>query len=198
MDPIPTTGAHALENGALEVPCRIRVGPVGKSPTQVARATLGQDLKHLPHLASIIYAWGVAFFRYIALRFGRYVQNNPLRFVLQATTGVISIAALITVPVLGAIGFGTIGPVAGSVAAGWQASIGAVEAGSLFALCQSAAMGGAAATGLAVTGAATGVASGVTSVKALLPNSDRLREMFGFAAGKPRRNAGSHSDGLSD
>ena len=37
-------------------------------------------------------------------------------------------------------GFSSIGPVAGSVAAGWQASMGAVAAGSWFATLQSAAM----------------------------------------------------------
>lgn len=39
-----------------------------------------------------------------------------------------------------AIGFGALGPIAGSIAAGWQASIGAVSAGSVFSTMQSAAM----------------------------------------------------------
>ncbi len=37
-----------------------------------------------------------------------------------------------------------VGPVAGSIAAGWQASLGSVASGSLFAFLQSAAMGGVA------------------------------------------------------
>ncbi|KAH8980745.1 hypothetical protein EDB86DRAFT_2978725 [Lactarius hatsudake] len=45
--------------------------------------------------------------------------------------------------VLGLIGFSAIGPVAGSIAAGSQAAIGNVAAGSLFATLQSIAMGGA-------------------------------------------------------
>ncbi|OJJ65552.1 hypothetical protein ASPBRDRAFT_532697 [Aspergillus brasiliensis CBS 101740] len=58
--------------------------------------------------------------------------------------------ALATAPIagpaiLGAAGFGATGPVAASLAALWQSSIGAVQAGSLFATLQSAAMGGAAA-----------------------------------------------------
>ncbi|CAK45793.1 hypothetical protein M747DRAFT_318148 [Aspergillus niger ATCC 13496] len=58
--------------------------------------------------------------------------------------------ALATAPIagpaiLGAAGFGATGPVAASFAAVWQSSIGAVQAGSLFATLQSAAMGGAAA-----------------------------------------------------
>jgi len=74
-------------------------------------------------------------------RFQRYVHEHPLRFGLQVAGGLFSIAALITVPILGAVGFTAAGPAAGTAAAAWQASIGLVEAGSLFALCQSAAMG---------------------------------------------------------
>ncbi|KAH9976282.1 hypothetical protein BGW80DRAFT_1167856, partial [Lactifluus volemus] len=52
--------------------------------------------------------------------------------------------APILVPVgLGLIGFSAIGPVAGSLAAIIQAGIGNVMAGSLFAIAQSIAMGGA-------------------------------------------------------
>jgi hypothetical protein len=49
--------------------------------------------------------------------------------------------------VLGAVGFSTTGPVAGSLAAGWQSSIGLVQAGSIFAWCQSVAMGGTSIVG---------------------------------------------------
>lgn len=125
----------------------------------------------------LIYAcWSAEFGDYVALgKFVRYVQDNPARFALQATCAVISTAALITIPVLGAIGFSGIGPVAGTVAAGWQASIGAVEAGSLFALCQSAAMGGAAATGLIATGAGAGAAAAAATG---LPRMLSLRKTF--------------------
>lgn len=44
--------------------------------------------------------------------------------------------------VLAAVGFGPTGPVAQSIAAGIQSSIGSVSAGSAFAILQSAAMGG--------------------------------------------------------
>jgi len=130
------------------------------------RATMFPGLEDLPAIYhGLIYAcWSAEFGRYIALgRFRRYVHDNPYRFTLQAATGVLSTAALVTVPVLGIIGFSAIGPVAGSVAAGWQASIGAVEAGSLFAFCQSAAMGGAAAAGLTTAGI-SGLATGVVDV----------------------------------
>lgn len=66
------------------------------------------------------------------------------------------------------MGFGAAGPIAGSAAAGWQASIGLVEAGSIFAWCQSAAMGGAAVGGILATGlAGAGVAVGAALTGAL-------------------------------
>lgn len=66
------------------------------------------------------------------------------------------------------IGFSAAGPVAGSVAAGWQGSIGLVQAGSLFAWCQSAAMGGAAVTGIIAAGASgLTAAAGATALQAL-------------------------------
>ncbi|KAJ6561116.1 hypothetical protein DFH09DRAFT_1160505 [Mycena vulgaris] len=50
--------------------------------------------------------------------------------------------ALLAAPVLGLAGFSSIGPVAGTLAASIQASIGSVAAGSSFAVAQSIAMGG--------------------------------------------------------
>lgn len=91
-----------------------------------------------------------------------------------------SVAAL---PILGAAGFAAAGPVAGSAAAAWQSSIGLVQAGSLFAWCQSAAMGGAAVGGIVACGAAggsvalaatgAGVAGGQTEL-----TPEKLKEMF--------------------
>ena len=52
--------------------------------------------------------------------------------------------------VIAATGFGTLGPIAGTTAAAWQASVGNVAAGGLFATLQSAGMGGAAALGAVV------------------------------------------------
>jgi hypothetical protein len=136
------------------------------------------DLTELPALVQcLIYAcWSAEFGRHITLnKFGQYVEDNPVRFALQVTGAVVSTAALITVPILGAVGFSAIGPVAGSAAAGWQAAIGAVEAGSLFAFCQSAAMGGAAAAGLA--GAGAGGAAAAVAASAL-PGASSLRDIF--------------------
>ena len=53
---------------------------------------------------------------------------------MVATMVVAGAATWIAAPlVLGAVGFGAAGPVGGSLAAMWQAGIGSVEAGSLFA-----------------------------------------------------------------
>ncbi len=54
------------------------------------------------------------------------------------------------------MGFSALGPVASTAAAGWKASLGIVEAGSLLPWCQSAAMGGAAVNAIIATGAAGG------------------------------------------
>ena len=93
------------------------------------------------------------------------------------------IASLVALPILGAAGFAAAGPVAGSAATAWQSSIGLVQAGSVFAWCQSAAMGGAAVNGIVALGAAGGsvalAATGAGVVggqTALTP--EKLKEMF--------------------
>jgi len=119
--------------------------------------------------------WSAEFGHYIALgKFRQYVHDNPARFTLQVASATIGVAALATIPVLGAIGFSPLGPVGGSIAAGWQSSIGAVEAGSLFAFCQSAAMGGVTASRLIGAGSTIAVAA------SRLPNASSLslRETF--------------------
>ncbi|KAM3067051.1 hypothetical protein ACMFMG_011830 [Clarireedia jacksonii] len=90
------------------------------------------------------------------------------RFGFQVLGGVVSAASLATVPLLGAVGFSAVGPVAGSAAAAWQSSIGVVEAGSIFAWCQSAAMGGAALGGIFGAGVGgAGVFAAATAAGAL-------------------------------
>jgi hypothetical protein len=76
-------------------------------------------------------------------------------------------ASVVAVPVLGAAGFAATGPVVGSAAAAWQSSIGLVEAGSLIAWCQSAAMGGAALNGIFSFGVAGAGVAGVATVPAI-------------------------------
>jgi len=138
------------------------------------------EIDNLPvHVQCLIYAcWSAEFGRYITLnKFVRYVEDNPARFALQVTGAVASTVAFITVPVLGVIGFSAIGPAAGTAAAAWQSSIGLVNAGSLFALCQSAAMGGAAAAGLTSVGAGAGVIAIAASGLPGFPASS-LRDVF--------------------
>ncbi|KAI9657390.1 MAG: hypothetical protein M1821_003072 [Bathelium mastoideum] len=68
---------------------------------------------------------------------------------------------LLTGPLLGLLGFGALGPVAGSIAAWLQSVISPVAGGSLFAILQSAGMGGVGAlvvNGVAAAAGAIGVA----------------------------------------
>ena len=92
-------------------------------------------------------------------------------------------ASLVALPILGAAGFAAAGPVAGSAAAAWQSSFGLVQAGSVFAWCQSAAMGGAAVNGILAVGATGGglaaAATGAGFVRGqttLTP--EKMKEMF--------------------
>jgi hypothetical protein len=89
-------------------------------------------------------------------------------FGFQVLGGIATLASIAALPILGAVGFAAAGPVAGSAAAAWQSSLGLVQAGSFFAWCQSAVMGGAAVGGILVTGlAGGGVAVGATIAGAL-------------------------------
>lgn len=84
--------------------------------------------------------------------------------------------------ILAAMGFSAVGPVAGSFAAGWQAGIGSVAAGSLFAFLQSAAMGGAAIglfTGIGAVGvlfASVGVGASVDIRKKFAETGEIISE----------------------
>ncbi|KAI9741615.1 MAG: hypothetical protein M1835_003090 [Candelina submexicana] len=81
-----------------------------------------------------------------------HVKSHPYLTALQASGLLISATALGAPTLLGAAGFGALGPVANSAAAAWQSSQGIVQAGSLFSWLQSAAMGGAAAGSIATAG----------------------------------------------
>jgi len=72
------------------------------------------------------------------------------------TTAGAFLAPVVLTAGLGVIGFSAVGPVAGSIAAGLQAGIGNVAAGSLFAMAQSAAMGGAVSSVVTAAGALGG------------------------------------------
>jgi len=103
--------------------------------------------------------------RLFTTKVSRYIRKHPW----QTTFLLLSILSILVVPViLPAIGFSPIGPVAGSLASAWQASIGVVAAGTPFAFLQGAAMGGAAA-GLfyGIGGAGLAVVAGTKVVGAV-------------------------------
>ncbi|KAH9001180.1 hypothetical protein EDB92DRAFT_1825226 [Lactarius akahatsu] len=67
------------------------------------------------------------------------------RLVILVAVGVIAgivLTPVVAPPILHALGFSAIGPVAGTAAAAMQAGIGNVAAGSFFAMAQGVAMGG--------------------------------------------------------
>lgn len=99
---------------------------------------------------------------------GNYAKAHPLLTGIQVVGLGLSAISFLTIPVLGAIGFTVAGPAAGSAAAAWQAWIGAVQAGSLFAWCQSAAMGGAAVGGVQMAGVAGAALMQAASVPGLV------------------------------
>ena len=92
-----------------------------------------------------------------------HVKAQPIRSGITAFGILVFTAASLINPALGVAGFSAMGPLAGSFAAAWQSSIGLVQAGTFFAWCQSAAMGGAAAgmitgaQGLGLSAAALGI-----------------------------------------
>ncbi|KAI9465363.1 hypothetical protein BJY52DRAFT_1221020 [Lactarius psammicola] len=79
-----------------------------------------------------------------------------------ATTGVV-LTPIVAPAALGVVGFSAAGPVAGTMAAGIQAGIGNVVAGSLFATAQSVAMGGAIPAVVSAAGAGLGAVGGAVA-----------------------------------
>ncbi|KAG6292917.1 hypothetical protein E4U09_003232 [Claviceps aff. purpurea] len=75
-------------------------------------------------------------------------EEKALTAALVGTGGLVAVPGLIAAPMLGLLGFGSLGPGAGTVAALIQSLIGNITAASLFAMLQSAGMGGAGALAL--------------------------------------------------
>ncbi|KAM7216266.1 hypothetical protein V8F06_008385 [Rhypophila decipiens] len=90
----------------------------------------------------------------------KWAKENPLTAASGVVAGgglaVVVAPALVTAPLLGLAGFGSSGIVGGSMAAGIQAGIGNVVAGSTFATLTSAGMGGYGAAAVAAAGQAVG------------------------------------------
>lgn len=74
--------------------------------------------------------------------FSNWVREHPEQFALIVSGIILVTFAFLSPTILAAVGFGSAGPVAQSIAAGIQSSIGSVPAGSAFAILQSASMGG--------------------------------------------------------
>ncbi|CAG9941536.1 unnamed protein product, partial [Clonostachys rosea f. rosea IK726] len=97
-------------------------------------------------------------------------NDNPKLFYTAAGVVTFAAAAPLAMPaVLGAAGFSSIGPVAGSMAAGLQSAGWAGGAGTVFSTVQSAAMGGygvsVVAGSFTAAGAAVGGAAGAAAAK---------------------------------
>ncbi|KAF7953378.1 hypothetical protein EAE96_006584 [Botrytis aclada] len=138
----------------------------------IALGCFPEDLWNLPITPKILGCFCPGFIEeMLSLRkkgIKNYIKNHPYRFGFQVLGGVVGIASVAAVPVLGAVGFSAAGPIAGSAAAAWQSGIGLVEAGSIFAWCQSAAMGGAAVGGIIGVGVGgAGVLAVATGLSAL-------------------------------
>lgn len=107
-----------------------------------------------------------------------YAKAHPVLTGLQIVGATLTVLSFCAVPALGAIGFTAAGPAANSVATAWQASIGAVKAGSLFAWCQSAAMGGGALGAAGVAGTALTRVGDLPELmktfRSSFPNSNRM------------------------
>ncbi|KAL8772972.1 MAG: hypothetical protein Q9209_001992 [Squamulea sp. 1 TL-2023] len=94
-----------------------------------------------------------------------WIRAHPYR-AFGVFGGITILGLTLAIPVmLEVVGFGALGPVAGSIATGWQSSLGIVAAGTPFAFLQSAAMGGAAMgamTGIGALGGAATIAAALT------------------------------------
>ncbi|MCJ1256660.1 hypothetical protein MMC24_004484 [Lignoscripta atroalba] len=102
---------------------------------QASSAALSHSLE--PFLRTFSHA--LCRLRVFTDRIGTYARAHPC---LLAAQVIGTSTLLIFTTALPILGFSVAGPAVGSVAAGWQSSIGAVSTGSLFAFLQSAGMAG--------------------------------------------------------
>lgn len=107
-----------------------------------------------------------------------YAKAHPIRTGIQIAGLTLSAASMFTVPVLGFVGFKTLGPAAGSAAAAWQSSIGVVRAGSLFSWCQSVTMGGTALGGIQIAGVAGVAGAALTRVTEIPGLQETFHKLF--------------------
>ncbi|PVH93422.1 hypothetical protein DM02DRAFT_661993 [Periconia macrospinosa] len=111
-----------------------------------------------------------------AVRIWTWIKNNPIKtaLIVMAIVVAVIIAIYLTPVILSAMGFTNAGIAAGSLAASIQSGIGAVTAGSLFAILQSAGAGGAGIIIVNVVVATTAaVVAAVTVILALIKDQYR-------------------------
>lgn len=111
-------------------------------------------------------------------RLTRIIRDN-LEFSLAVPGALLALTPVLGPTMLGAFGFTAIGPAAGSLAASWHGSIGNAAAGSVFAWCQSAAMGGGAAS---LFNAAGAVGAGILGSTAAQARSGGPSRQEGYAS----------------
>ncbi|KAF2762473.1 hypothetical protein EJ05DRAFT_481408 [Pseudovirgaria hyperparasitica] len=71
----------------------------------------------------------------------RYAKENPIQFVMRILSALVVLnPTTVSIPILNLLGWGSLGPIGGSFAAFVQTPL--TAAGSIFAILQSAAMGG--------------------------------------------------------
>lgn len=120
----------------------------------------------------------------ITQRISDFAHRNPWKFGASILGGVASVVGLGVPLAIGAAGFGAGGVVAGSAAAGIQSGIGLVQAGSIFAWCQSVGAGGAALAtllGVGYTGvfmALGATLAGVFDSEKTLEDAEALKSKF--------------------
>ncbi|CCC07088.1 unnamed protein product [Sordaria macrospora k-hell] len=118
-------------------------------------------------------------------------QNPKAAAALGLTAGgltVVAAPALLTGPVLSFMGFGSGGVVGGSIAAGIQAAIGNVVAGSWFATVTSAAMGGYGVPVVAAVG--QGIGAGAALVGGAYATKELRKEKEGEEADEAKDEGG--------
>ncbi|KAJ8066910.1 hypothetical protein OCU04_004295 [Sclerotinia nivalis] len=188
---------HPLFHDADEIDESENTELEGVIQNRIATGKFPEDFWNSPLTPRILACWCPGFLKEMLILsekekgIGNYIKKHPYRFSFQVIGGLITAASIAVVPVLGVVGFSAAGPVAGSAAAAWQSSIGLVEAGSIFAWCQSVAMGGAAVGG--IIGAGVGGAgllaraAGLGVLDGVEFDGVELREMFLVAWGREVR-----------
>ncbi|RVD89741.1 uncharacterized protein DFL_000734 [Arthrobotrys flagrans] len=159
-----------------------------QAQTLFEKGVYPSDIKELSHRRVILSYWS---WEYVAEVNNQLKVKKGLNIAKNIAIGgivvggTLALTAILSPLILPVIGFSSAGVGAGSIAAGWQSAIGIIEAGSLFALCQSAGAGGAAGaaaiTAVALSGTGTVVAAGAVAGASAGLESSVLRDEDMFA-----------------